>query len=295
MIKYIFVLLLGVCAFSFVEPQYAGVLDVQYAKSLAGSGMDIFKLADFELSAKFPIDPHHRLVYETHLASNNIEWARQFFFDIDPISIPGSFRLGRFNIPFGQEERRLADRHFIASRVIYDAYVSSDVRVIPVSETGIGYFHNTRPFSVDVFLVNANDSNKKTIGGDFRFLLKDSLDAGYSVLLADSVFIGGMDYHLPVNAFDFAFDLQIVSGMFSGASIAGTGVAWQALYALDKRVTFGTQFSSYSQNNLPSSSRFLLNGSLCLGYDMTLRLEFMSDHFQGSNDNVLQAQCQVTL
>ncbi len=290
MLKWMLILLSTVCAFSFVEPQYSGVFDVRYIKSNAASGAGLFSISDFELFANFPIDPHRRLVYETHLASNNIEWAQQFYFDIDPISLPGSFRLGRFNLPFGQEPGRLKDRAFMANRVIYDI-----PSLIPKSETGVGYFHNTRPFSVDLFFVNANDGTAKTTGGDLRFLIKDTLDAGFSMMWADSLFLAGTDYHFPLGPFDFSADYQLVSGRSSGVPIEGNGASGQVLINIDKSMAIGSQYSVYNKNDSPKSSRLLFNTTLRLSYDLTIRLEYMIDHLLGVDDNVFQAQWMVAL
>ncbi len=290
MLKWILVLLSTVCAFSFVEPQYSGVFDVRYIKSNAASGAGLFSLSDFELLANFPMDPHHRLAYETHLASNNIEFARQFYFDIDSLTLPGSLRLGRFNLPFGQEPQRLVDRPFMSNRVIYDI-----PSLIPHSETGIGYFHNTRPFSVDLFFVNTNDGMAKTTGGDMRFLIKDMLDAGFSMMWADSLFLAGTDYHLPIGPFDFSVDYQLVSGQKNGTTMEGNGASGQILFNIDRSLVFGSQYSVYNQNNFPQNSRLIFNSTLRFSYDISFRLEYKIDHFIGVDDNVLQLQGLISL
>ena len=274
MMKWILLLLSMACGFSFVEPQYSGVFDARYSRSNAIGGAGLFQLADFDLRANFPIDPHHRLFYETHLASTNIEWAQQFYFDIDLLTIPGSIRLGRFNIPFGQEPKPLIERLFMSSRVLYDVTLSDSRPLIPKYETGLGYFHNTRPFSVDLFFVNANGGNAKTIGGDFRFLVKDILDAGFSMMLADKVFVVGTDSHLPIGPFDFSADYQLVSGEVSnGASIEGNGASGQVVLAVDKSISLGGQYSVYKQTDSPKYSRLLVNGTIRLDYDLSLRTE----------------------
>lgn len=293
--KIILFFVISVCAYAFVEPQYSGVFDVRYVNSTTYPGAGLFKLADFELMAKFSLDPHHQLVYETHLSSSNIEWARQFYIDIDPLWMLGSLRLGRFTLPFGQQEQRLWARPFIASRVIYDAFVAPSIPFIPRSETGVGYYHHTRPFSIDLFLTNANDTTAKTMGGDCRFLIKDLLDAGFSLVLADGLFVVGTDYHMPIGPFDLAADYQLVTGKYLGTTTEGNGASGQIIYSFNNFLSLGGQFSMFNSTGIAQSSRAVLNATLLLGYDMKVRVEYMLDRLQGVNDNVLQAQCQVSL
>ena len=311
MIRWVsFFLILGV-AYTFVEPEYQGLVDMRYLKSrFVYQGLGTFAVSDYQLDLKLPLNKNTLVFSETHLTTAYGQIASQIYVDMDGFFFPGNVQIGRFRIPFGLEKSYQWDRRFIISSLLTDEQWVSGAYLMPREENGVRYYYRSRAFSTSVFLVNGkgdyvqtlNPSQGKSFGGTFRGIVKDFLDIGVSLYynnLSDLIwtnstqqyFLGEMDGHFRWLALDATGGVLCVTGQRNGVGTSALGLSGEAVIQWEPNISFGSQASMMRWSGGSNDYRLLFISTYQFRPDTMLRGEGSIE----SSSGVLNYQVQLQM
>ncbi len=295
-------------SFCISVPTIHSYLDLRYARtSQLYKGLGSFNIADIAIQTKVSLHKNYALYYENHITSN-LQAFEQLYIDIDTPIFPLNVKLGRFYTPFGTETNDQTNKNSISSSILRDILWTNDYFLVPRAENGIDIYYHNQGFAIDTYVINGggqletvnNYYSRKSFGANMRFLLKDFLDVGFSLLYNDlskpsyfgnnnQFIIAENDYKFTLGDFSVKMAYLLATGKLNGIVKDGNGYLLEPSWEIEKNLILDVNVSAFYSNGISDFRRILALNNW-LNKDFSVKYEFFQERLNQTDNWGIQTQ-----